>query len=112
MAITPIGVTEDRQAVQYTGEAGNSADIAAAIPDFTVTNETATNLTFTSLGTSYTVPRGGWITYWQGAVRETPFANTDDFRDVYRDTETLLEHVHDLKLTTGPGYLAPEEPAA
>lgn len=103
MATTPIPVTLDRQAVPYTGT--NSAEIAALIPDFTVTNETATDLTFTSLGVSYTVPRGGYITYWEGAVRETPFANEDDYRDVYRDS-VASDHVHELVLRTGRGLPA------
>lgn len=107
MAATPIPVTQDRLAVKYDGT--NSADIAALIPDFTVTSETATQLNFTSLGVSYTVPRDGYITYWQGAVREVPYANEDDFRDVYRDDVPTLAHVHDLKLTTGYGYVPEEE---
>jgi hypothetical protein len=108
MATTPIPVSQDRQAVLYTGAAGNSAEIAALIPDFTVTAEDATNLTFTSLGTSYTVPRGGYITYWEGAVRETPYANEDDFRDVYRDS-VAVDHVHELVLRTGRGIPATDE---
>lgn len=103
MATTPTPVTLDRQAVQYTGT--NSAEIAALIPDFTVTAETATDMTFTSLGTSYTVPRNGYITYWEGAVQETPFANEDDFRDIYRES-VASDHVHELKLRTGRGLPA------
>jgi hypothetical protein len=98
--ITPLQIIEDRQAIQYTG--ANSAAIAALIDDFTVVSENASGLTFTSLGTSWTVPVNGWITFWQGAVREAPYANDDDFRDVYRDV-VAVDHVHDLKLTTGLG---------
>lgn len=107
MVATPIAVVQDRSAVKYDGT--NSADIAALIDDFTVTGENATELNFTSLGAAYTVPRNGYVTYWQGAVREVPYANEDDFRDVYRDTETLLNHVHDLKLTTGLGYVEDDQ---
>lgn len=103
MATTPIPVTVDRQAVKYTGT--NSAEIAALIPDFTVTSETPTQLTFTSLGISYMVPVGGWITYWEGGVRETPFANNDDFHDIYREA-VALDHVHEIKLRTGLGLEA------
>lgn len=107
MPTTPISVVSDRQAVQYTGT--NSAEIAALIDDFTVTSEAGGNLTFTSNGVSRTVPTNGYITYWEGAVREDTFANEDDFRDVYRDQDAaVLEHVHDLRLTTGPGYVADE----
>lgn len=106
MATTPFPVTLDRRAVEYTGL--NSAEIAALIDDFTVTAETPTDLTFTSLGTSYTVPRGGYVTYWQGAVRETPFANADDYRDVYRES-VATDHVHELVLRTGRGMPATAE---
>lgn len=100
MATTPIKVVADRNAVKYDGL--NSADIAALIADFTVTAETATALTFTSDAVSYTVPAGGWITYWEGAVREEPFANDDDFRDVYRTDDLEEAHYHEITLTSGP----------
>jgi hypothetical protein len=103
LATTPIPVTVDRQAVKYTGT--NSGEIAALIPDFTVTSETAAGLNFTSLGTSYMVPVGGYVTWWEGAVRETPFANEDDFHDVYREA-VAMDHVHELKLRTGVGLPA------
>lgn len=107
MPTTPISVVADRKAVQYIGT--NSAEIAVIIDDFTVTSEVGGVLTFTSDGTSRSVPTGGYITYWEGAVREDTFANEDDFRDAYRDGDVLLEHVHDLKLTTGAGYLLEDE---
>lgn len=105
MATIPISVVQDRQAVQYTGT--NSAEIAALIDDFTVTGEVGGVLSFTSLGVSYTVPTNGYITYWEGAVREMPFANEDDFLDRYRE-DAVSAHVHDLILTTGPGKLPAE----
>lgn len=108
MPTTPLNVSEDRRAVKYTGT--NSAEIAALISDFTVNSENASGLTFTSDGANRTVPVNGWITYWQGAVREDVFANDDDFYDVYRDTGVAAaDHVHELKLTTGPAIAAPEE---
>lgn len=108
MPTTPLHVSEDRRAVKYTGT--NSAEIAALINDFTVTSENASGLTFTSGGTTRAVARNGWITYWQGAVQEETFANDDDFYDVYRDTAVDAgNHVHELKLTTGPAIAAPEE---
>lgn len=106
MPTTPIPVVADRNAVLYTGT--NSAEIAALIDDFTVTSEAAGVLTFTSDAVTYTVPTGSYITYWEGAVREEPFANEDDFRDVYRNGEDT-DHVHELKLVTGPPMEAPEE---
>lgn len=105
MATTPIDVVLDRKAVKYTGT--NSAEIAALIDDFTVTGETDTLLSFTSNGVGQSVATGGWITYWEGVARET-FANDDDFRDVYRDSRDM-DHVHELKLVTGPPVEAPEE---
>lgn len=99
MPTVPILIVSDRQAVQYTGT--NSAEIAALIDDFTVTGEAGGVLTFTSLGVSYTVPTNGYITYWEGAVREMPFANDDDFQDTYRRAQDS-DHVHELKLVTGP----------
>jgi hypothetical protein len=106
MATTPIPVLQDRQAVQYTGT--NAAEIAALISDFTVTGETATTLSFTSLGVPYTVARNGYITYWDGAVRETPFNTEDDFRDQYRE-QTFADHVHELVLRTGKALPATPE---
>lgn len=104
MTTVPMTVTEARSAVKYTGT--NSGEIAALIPDFTVVSEDASGLKFTSGGTEYTVATNGWVTYWQGAVQEQPFANDDDFYDVYRDAAASV-HVHDLVLTSGPGH-APE----
>lgn len=103
MPTEPIDIVTDAKAVQYTGT--NSGEIAALIPDFTVTAETPTELTFTSLGVSYTVPVNGFITYWQGAVRETPFANEDDYRDAYR--AAAVDHVHVISLTSGPALPPP-----
>lgn len=108
MPTTPISVVTDRQAVKYTGT--NSGEISALIDDFTVTSEAGGILTFTSNGVSRTVPTNGYITYWEGAVREATYANEDDFRDVYRDAEAAsLNHVHDLRLTTGTGYVPTDE---
>lgn len=100
MATTPVKVVTNRLAVKYDGT--NSAAIAALIDDFTVTAETAATLTFTSNGVTYTVPTGAWITYWEGAVREEPFANDDDFRDLYRTDDLEEAHYHQVTLTSGP----------
>lgn len=102
MATEPVRVVADRQAVRYTGM--NSGEIAAIIDDFTVVSEAGGLLTFTSDGTQRSVVTNGWITYWEGAVREDTFANDDDFEDVYRlaGAEQLDGHVHDVILTSGP----------
>lgn len=106
MPTTPINVAEARKAVQYTGT--NSAEIAALIDDFTVTNETATTLTFTSGGLSLTVPRDGYLVYFQGKVAaEDVFANADDFHDVYADLAATAGHVHQIVLTSGPAMPVP-----
>lgn len=99
MPTTPINIINARSAVKYTGT--NSLEIDILIDDFTVNSEVGGLLTFTSDGVSYSVPTGGWVTYWEGAVREVPFANDDDFFDVYR-TDLTSDHVHELKLVTGP----------
>lgn len=109
MPTTPINVAEARRAVQYTGT--NSAEIAALIDDFTVTNETATELTFTSGGQSLSVLRNGYLVYFQGKVAaEDIFANADDFHDVYADLAETSGHVHDLILTSGPAKTATPAP--
>jgi hypothetical protein len=100
MALDILPVYESRQAAQYDGT--NSANLAAEIADFTVTNETATALTFTSGGTTYTVAVNGYVAWYQGVVTEV-FQNEDDFRDVYAAVTAAMAHVHDLTLTTGLG---------
>jgi hypothetical protein len=100
MPATPLPVVEARKGYLYDGT--NSADLAAAIDDFTVVSETATELTFTSGGQNLTVARNGYIVAAHGMVDPADvFANEDDFRDAYMDTDAT-SHVHDLILTTGP----------
>lgn len=101
MAAIPVPVFQARHAVTYDGT--NSAEIASLIPDFTVTGETSTNLSFTSGGTAYTVARNGHIVYAQGVVEAT-YANDDDFGDAWT-AQALDEHVHDLVLTSGPAKM-------
>lgn len=102
---TPLNVTQARRALQYTGS--NSAEIAAAIDDFTVTGEDATGLQFTSNGQALNVPRNGWLSYHRGQVApQDVFANDDDFRDEYMDVAQAGGHVHDLTLTSGPAKAA------
>lgn len=101
MPITPVNVAPSRRAAKYTGT--NSADLAAAIDDFTVVSEDANQLTFTSGSQQLSVARNGWLVWYQGTVdAEDVFANEDDFRDAYMDLATSVDHVHDLVLTTGP----------
>lgn len=98
MAFTPVRVLESRTAAQYDGT--NSADLNAAISDFTIVSESGAGLTFTSGGTQYTVAPNGYVAWYQGAVTEV-FQNQQDFEETYA-TETAVSHVHDLVLTTGP----------
>ena len=106
MPATPIPVIESRTAYKYDGT--NSADLAAAIPDFTVVSETATQLTFTSGGQTLTVLKNGYVVAAHGmVVPEDVFANEDDFRDTYADFAEAQDHVHDLVLTTGPAKADP-----
>lgn len=101
MPATPIRVIEARTGYLYDGT--NSAELAAAIDDFTVVSETPTQLTFTSNGQNLTVARNGYVVAAHGMVApEDIFANKDDFDDQYSDVATHANHVHDLILTTGP----------
>jgi hypothetical protein len=96
-------VFEARNSYQYDGT--NSADLAAAITDFTVVTETPTSLTFTSGGQNLTVVRNGYLVESGGMVAPTDiFANADDFHDVYTEVGAATTHVHDIVLHTGPGH--------
>jgi len=107
MPATAMPVFEARNAYSYDGT--NSADLAAAITDFTVVSETPTALTFTSGGQNLTVVRGGFLVETGGSVApENIFANADDFHDVYTEVRAATSHVHDIVLHTGPGH-APED---
>jgi hypothetical protein len=100
MAATPLPVVESRTGYLYDGT--NSAELAAAIDDFTVVSETPTSLTFTSGGQNLTVARNGYVVASHGMVDPADvFANEDDFRDTYADLDAM-SHVHDLILTSGP----------
>lgn len=105
MPTTPIDIVLDRKAVLYTGT--NSAEIDALITDFTITSEDATTLFFTSQANAYHVHIGGYVTYWNDAVHEDPFANADELHNTYRE-EVSVDHVHELKLRTCAGS-APTE---
>lgn len=106
MPATPMPVVESRTGYLYDGT--NSADLASAINDFTVVNETPEALTFTSGGQNLTVPRNGYVVSAHGAViQEDIFANEDDFRDTYSDLNQEGSHVHDVILTSGPAKAAP-----
>lgn len=109
MPTTPINVTPSRRAAQYTGT--NSAELAALIDDFTVVSEDATQLTFTSGGQQLTVPRNGYLVWYQGTVdAENVFANADDFHDAYMDVAQAGSHIHEVILTSGPAKAAPVQP--
>lgn len=106
MPATPLSVVESRTGYLYDGT--NSADLAAAIDDFTVVSENETGLTFTSGGQNLTVPRNGYLVSAHGmVVQEDIFANEDDFRDTYTDLNQEGSHVHDIVLTSGPAKAAP-----
>lgn len=101
MPATRIPVVESRAGYLYDGT--NSADLAAAIDDFTVVSETPTQLNFTSNGVNLSVPRNGYVVAAHGmVVAEDIFANADDFRDAYADLNQEGSHVHDVILTSGP----------
>ena len=103
MPAKAMPVFEARNAYQYDGT--NSADLAAAITDFTVVTETPTQLTFTSGGVNLTVVRGGYLVESGGSVAAADiFANADDFHDVYSEVGAATAHVHDILLHTGPGH--------
>jgi hypothetical protein len=102
MPAPAIPVIQARTGYLYDGT--NSADLAAAIFDFTVVSETATTLTFTSNGVNLTVPRGGYVVEAQGMVVAADiFANADDFADAYVNVREAVAHKHEIVLKTGPG---------
>lgn len=105
MATEPVPVFESRHSVKYDGT--NSGEIAALIADFTVTAETATELSFTSNAQSWVVSRNGYIVYAQGAVTNV-YNNEDDYRDAWTE-QALDDHVHDLVLTSGPAKMPAAE---
>jgi hypothetical protein len=100
MALQPKSVFEARMADKYTGT--NSADFADGIADFTVVSESASGLTFTSGGETFTVAPNGYIVWFGTAVVEV-FQNEDDYRDAYTvlDEAVSLNHTHSI--ATGPG---------
>lgn len=98
MALTPLRVFEARTAAQYDGT--NSADLNAAISDFTIVSETPIALTFNSGGNPFMVAPGGYVAWYQGVVTEV-FQNEQDFEEVYA-ADVLDNHTHNLILTTGP----------
>lgn len=101
MPATPLPVIENRTGYLYDGT--NSADLAAAIDDFTVVTEDQAGLTFTSGGQNLTVPRHGYVVAAHGMVLpEDVFANQDDFRDMYADFSEARDHMHEIVLKSGP----------
>lgn len=102
----PFHVVAARRAVPYDGT--NSAKIAEAIGDFTVTGEDANGLTFTSGGATHTVPKGGYLDY-AGGVVSAVYANDDDLGDAVTRV-SAADHVHDVVLTSGGAKPMPAEP--
>lgn len=109
MATTPqVVFPEDElyRKVSYTGD--NSADINNLISDFTITGETATNLTFVSGGETRTVPRNSILVYQAGTVTDV-YLNDQDLRSAFGDVASASEHYHELVLKTGPAISGAEE---
>src|SRR5688572_29464610 len=106
MPFTPRQVTEARTAAKYDGT--NSANLNAAISDFTIVSENAAGLTFTSNGQQYTVAPNGYVAWYQGEVTDV-FQNQQDYNEAFSELLDLAgNHVHDLVLTTGPAKLGEE----
>lgn len=95
-------VVKPVSAAQYDGT--NSTKLDELINDFTVVSEDAATLIFTSATTSYTLARGGWIVWAEGAVTGV-YQNDDDFHDAWKAVSGAW-HVHDITLTSGPGHCA------
>lgn len=109
MATTPeVVFPEDDlfRFVTYTGD--NSADLNNLISDFQITQETATQLTFTSAGQSRTVPRNSYLVYQAGAVTDV-YLNENDFRAAFGGVASAVAHYHELKLATGPAIPGAEQ---
>jgi hypothetical protein len=83
----------------YTGD--NSADLNSLISDFTITGETPAGLDFTSGGTAYSVPPGGYVVYQNGVVTNV-YLNADDLHDNFTGVVSAAEHYHELVLKSGP----------
>lgn len=94
------------RAVKYSGD--NSGDINTLISDFTITAETATNLTFTSAGVSRTVPRNAYLVYQDGAVTDV-YLNEQDFREAFGNIAAAASHYHELVLKSGPAIAGTPE---
>lgn len=76
-----VNIVDRYQAIQYTGS--NSAEIDAAISDFTIVSETGGVLTFQSPGggSNQTASTNDWLRYTQGTVQSvhSPSAFTTFF---------------------------------
>ena len=107
MAILPEVVFPEAELYRSVVYTGNSAEINALIADFTITGETATELSFTSGGTPYTVEHGAYIVYQNGIVTHT-FLNVDDYRDNFGSVVPAAAHNHQVILTSGPAIHAEE----
>lgn len=66
MSATVVAVVPLTRAVQYDGT--NSADVDAAITDFTIVSEGGGNLTFESNGGQHVCPTNGHIVYNQSGI--------------------------------------------
>lgn len=101
MATVPLVVFPEAELFRsaiYTGD--NSADLNSLISDFTITAETASQLTFTSGGTSRTVPHGAYLVYQDGAVTDV-YLNENDFREAFGHVSAAGDHYHELILKSG-----------
>lgn len=107
MAILPEVVFPEDELYRSVIYTGNSAEINALIADFTIANETATELSFTSGGTPYVVAHDGYIVYQNGVVTHT-FLNVDDYRDNFGSVVPAAAHHHQVILTSGPAIHAVE----
>lgn len=93
----PTILVKPIRTLQYDGT--NATAIAKKIDDFTIVNETATNLTFRSAGANYTVGRKGHMVFQDGRVTAV-FQNDDALNDAWAAVAPAC-HEHRMVLRTG-----------
>lgn len=102
MATTPQVVFPEAELYRYAVYTGdNSADLNSLISDFTITGETATELSFTSGGVARVVPHDAYLVWQDGAVTDV-YLNENDFREAFGISASATDHFHELTLMTGP----------
>jgi len=94
MATTIKNVVKRKNSMVYSGS--NSADLNAAIDDFTINSEAGQILAFTSGGESFTANADDRVVFWDGVVQAV--LDADDYEDAYIE---FLTEEQSLQLPSG-----------